>query len=131
VGKETACIDTDICIDFLRNREPGKGMFLRAIAEFIPHITSITAFELHLGHIKMKKRENLEDFINQFHMLSFDSKAAKITAKIQAELDEKGTGIGMPDTLIAGICIANTIPLLTNNINHFSRIKSLNLIELH
>lgn len=131
MGKETACIDTDICVDFLRDREPGKGKFLRAVAEFMPHITAITSFELHLGHIKMKKRENLDDFINQFHILSFDSKAAKITAKIQAELDEKGTGISIPDTLIAGICIANNVPLLTNNMKHFTRVKSLRLIELH
>ncbi|MEW6066840.1 MAG: type II toxin-antitoxin system VapC family toxin [Nitrospirota bacterium] len=129
MGKEAACIDTDICIDFLRNREPGFGMFLKGVSEHIPYITSITAFELHLGHIKMKKKESLDNFINRFHILTFDSLAAKTAAKIQAELDEKGTDIGMPDTLIAGICIANSIPLLTNNVKHFSRIKALKLIE--
>ena len=92
MGKETACIDTDICVDFLRDREPGKGKFLRAVAEFMPHITAITSFELHLGHIKMKKRENLDDFINQFHILSFDSKAAKITAMLGMKvLNNKNT----------------------------------------
>lgn len=127
--KEAACIDTDVCIDFLRSRNPGAEKFLKTVSEFTPHITSITAFELHLGHIKLKKRDSLDSFINQFHILPFDAKAAKTTAKIQAELDEKGAHIGIPDTLIAGICVANSIPLLTNNIRHFSRIKSLKLIE--
>jgi predicted nucleic acid-binding protein len=102
-GKEAACIDTDICIDFLRNRAPGSKIFLKVVSEYVPHITSITAFELYLGHIKMKKKESLDSFINQFHILPFDSLVAKTTAQIQAELNEKGIDIGIPDTLIAGI----------------------------
>ncbi len=50
-------------------------------------------------------------------------------AEIQDSLDKKGKNIGIPDTLIAGICIAAGIPLLTLNTQHFSRIAALKLIN--
>ncbi len=46
---------------------------------------------------------------------------------IQADLRKKGAEIGHTDTLIAGIAITSDLQLVTNNTNHFKRIKGLNL----
>lgn len=126
--KEFACVDTDICIDFLRKKEPGFTSLVKVIERFRPCITAITAFELHLGHIKMKRKDSIDDFISQFTILPFDLKSSKTSALIQASLDKDGRGIGIPDTLIAGVCIANNVPLRTLNTKHFSRVDGLNLI---
>lgn len=124
MAKELACVDTDICVDFLRKKDTGFNLFLKLLEDYNPCITSITAFELFLGHIKMKRKEPIDDFINQFVLLPFDLKASRASAKIQSSLYKKGKGIGIPDLLIAGICVANNIPLTvpakavdTNNIN--------------
>jgi len=128
--KERLCIDTDVCVDFLRKKNPGFNLFTKVFNRYEPCITAITAFELYLGHTKMKRRERIDDFINQFIILPFDLKASEVSAKIQSALDEKGEGIGIPDTLIAGICISNQVPLLTLNKKHFSRITGLKLITI-
>ncbi|MFQ5688324.1 MAG: type II toxin-antitoxin system VapC family toxin [Candidatus Scalindua sp.] len=131
MAKKAACIDTDLCIDFLRKREPGYNLFVKVINNFEPCcITTITAFELCLGHIKMGKKKKLDGFFEQFKILPFDFIASKMAADIQSKLDKKGAGIGMPDTLIAAICAAHKIPFITGNIKHFSRVESLELIEL-
>jgi predicted nucleic acid-binding protein len=54
---EAICADTDIIIDYLRGREPGKSAFLtwRRKAEIL--VTSITSFELLLGANLSRKRE--------------------------------------------------------------------------
>jgi len=52
---------------------------------------------------------------------------AKKSAEIQAELRKKGTEIGHTDTLIAGIAITSELQLVTNNTNHFKRIKGLEI----
>jgi tRNA(fMet)-specific endonuclease VapC len=52
---------------------------------------------------------------------------AKIAADIQAYLRKKGTEIGHTDTLIAGIAITSDLQLITNNTNHFKRIKGLKI----
>ena len=131
MAKGVVCIDTDVCVDFLRGKDPGFTNFIKLIERFEPCITAITAFELHLGHIKMKHNDKFSDFIALFIILPFDLKAAVISAKIQASLDKKGKNIGISDTLIAGICIANNIPLMTLNTKHFSRIAELELIETY
>jgi len=130
MAKELVCIDTDVCVDFLRKRDPGFNLFVKIIKEFEPCITAITAYELYLGHMKMKRKDRIDDFINQFAILPFDLKASEVSADIESSLDRKGKGIGIPDTLIAGICISNNIPLLTTNTLHFSRVNGLNLFPI-
>ena len=36
--------------------------------------------------------------------------------------------IGLADILSAGICLANDLPLLTRNVEHFNRIEGLKLV---
>lgn len=50
---------------------------------------------------------------------------AKIAAVIQADLRKKGLVIGHTDTLIAVIAITSGLQLVTNNTDHFNRIKGL------
>ena len=130
MAADFACIDTDICIDFLRKKKPGLDLFTKLMAQYNPCLTAITTFELHLGQMKMKRRDALDDFISQFTFLPFDYPASAAAAKIQAALDEKGAGIGVPDILIAGICISRNIPLLTLNTKHFPRVPELRLIPI-
>jgi len=52
---------------------------------------------------------------------------AKIAANIQSDLRKKGTEIGHTDTFIAATAIANELQLVTNNTNHFKRIKGLEI----
>ena len=130
MAKEPLCVDTDICVDFLRKKGHGFNLLVKTFDGFAPCLTAITAFELCLGHTKMKRRDSIDGFIAQFNILPFDLLAAKAAARIQAELDEKGRSIGIPDTLIAAICVINKIPLLTLNTRHFSRVSGLELIRL-
>ena len=71
MAKELACIDTNICVDFLRAKGPGSALFIKLLENYEPCITAITAFELYLGHIKMKRRDSVADFIAQLSILPF------------------------------------------------------------
>ena len=54
--------------------------------------------------------------------------AAAYAGKIYADLELKGMTIGNQDILIAGICLANGLPLLTRNSAHFAPIKGLVIV---
>lgn len=54
-------------------------------------------------------------------------RTAKIAAEVYADLRKKGREIGHTDTLIAGIAMANDLQLITNNTDHFKRIKGLEI----
>ena len=130
MAKEPLCIDTDICVDFLRKKGHGVELLLSAFDSYDACITAITAFELYHGHIKMNRKVlEIEGFLSQFKVIPFDFSASKTAAKIQAELDKKGKGIGLPDTLVAAVCLTNNTPLLTLNVKHFSRVPGLKLIQ--
>lgn len=44
-------------------------------------------------------------------------------------MKSKGVVIGNRNILIAGICVSNSLPLLTRNAARFSRVKDLVLYE--
>ncbi|WP_256090971.1 hypothetical protein [Nostoc sp. KVJ20] len=56
-------------------------------------------------------------------MLLFDA------AKIRTQLDKQGTPIGPMDILIAGIAIALQATLVTHNVNEFSRVAGLAIVN--
>lgn len=93
-------------------------------------ISSITAAELQYG---AKKRNNkqltqkVKAFCDLVEIISWDEDAAKAYAKLRVELETSGTPIGNMDMLIAASALARKAVLVTNNTEHFSRIKDLKL----
>jgi len=68
-----------------------------------------------------------EDFVGLNKIIPLTLPMAKTAAIIQADLRKNGTEIGHTDTLIAGIAIISELQLVTNNTDHFKRIKSLEI----
>jgi len=126
--KEQLCLDTDICIDFLRNREPGSSSFLRFVEAYNCFISVITVYELTLGAMMMKRFQDIDGFLAGLAVLPFTLNVAKKAANIQAELRSAHKEIGLPDTFIAATCLAENIPLLTGNKKHYARVKGIKLI---
>jgi tRNA(fMet)-specific endonuclease VapC len=54
-------------------------------------------------------------------------KEVEKAAEIQAELNEAGTPLSIPDIFIASSAIVNDFILVTNNEGHFTRINELRL----
>lgn len=51
-------------------------------------------------------------------------------AEVRRKLDRTGQPIGMGDSLIAGIALTHNLPLLTRNRNHFTRVVTLQLVDV-
>ena len=93
-------------------------------------ISSITAAELQYG---AKKRNNkqltqkVKAFCDLVEIIPWNEDAAKAYAKLRVELETSGTPIGNMDMLIAASALARKAVLVTNNTEHFSRVKDLKL----
>ena len=72
-----------------------------------------------------KQIKKFEQFVALNKVLPLTLKTVNISAMIQSELRKSGMQIGHTDTLIAGVAIANDLQLITNNTDHFNRIKKL------
>ncbi|WP_338834278.1 Ribonuclease VapC2 [Moorella humiferrea] len=121
--------DTSIIIGFLKGHQPEVDYVEQALRNGTLTITAITVFELKVGLPANSKRERLlTKFFQQVTILPFDGQAALAAAMIENRLRSGGEGIGVPDTLIAGICLARNLSLLTLNIEHFKRVPGLEVL---
>jgi len=62
-------------------------------------------------------------------LVPFDRDAAFAAAAIRAQLEQQGTPIVPMDILIAGTAIALQATLVTRNINEFSRVAELEVVN--
>lgn len=124
-------LDTDILSEFLR----GNEKVIKNVDEYLKKfgfisLSIITYYEILNGLLykdAKKQLKKFESFVTLNNVLLLTLKSTKVAANIQADLRKKGREIGHTDTLIAGIAIANKLQLVTNNTDHFKRIKGLEL----
>lgn len=128
---KTSMLDTDILSEFLR----GNSKVIAKVDEHLNeygyiNLSIITYYEILNGLLYKDARKQLtrfEEFVSLNKVIPLTMPMAKMAAVIQADLRKKGTEIGHTDTLIAGISITSEFQLITNNTDHFKRIKDLEI----
>ena len=68
-------------------------------------------------------------FISRLEVLKYGSKAASHYGEIRANLERKGTPIGVNDLHIAGHARSEGLTLVSNNIREFERVEALRLVN--
>jgi predicted nucleic acid-binding protein len=120
--------DTDVVLDFFTDTPPLAQALADLIKEGRLAVTAITVFELYAGITGAKRLKQIEVLCKSVPVFSLGLLAAAYAGKIYTELKSKGMIIGNQDILIAGICLANGLPLLTRNRAHFAPIKGLVMV---
>ena len=122
-------LDTDVLSEFLRGNKNVIENIDQHLSEYgFISLSIITYYEILNGLLykdAKKQMERFEQFIELNKVIPLTIRTVKISAAIQADFRKKGTEIGHTDTLIAGVAMASDLQLITNNINHFKRIKGL------
>jgi tRNA(fMet)-specific endonuclease VapC len=124
-------LDTDILSEFLRGNMKVRSKVDEHLKEYgFVSLNIITYYEILNGLLYKDERKQLRrfnDFAELNKVIPLSLRPTQIAATIQADLRKKGIEIGHTDTLIAGIAIGNDLQLVTNNTNHFKRIKGLEI----
>ena len=91
----------------------------------------ITQCELYYGVFKSDRVEDnlkvINDLCNKIEIINFSKKTPLLYGKIKAELENRGIGLDDADILIGCLTLENEATLVTNNVEHFKRIKGLNI----
>lgn len=118
-------IDSDIAIDWLNGKlfrnEAHQHEFLRRSLS----TTTITVFEVWSGLRTPQERAGAAALMERLTVLPLDRAAARAAADVYQTLRREGQILDTGDILIAGIALANGLPLLTRNVRHFARIDGL------
>jgi tRNA(fMet)-specific endonuclease VapC len=125
-------LDTDICVDVLKDRSPRLDMQLRQCGAGEFGVSAITVFELFYGAHKSSRVANnraaLASFFLPFDLIPFDENAAAIAGEVRALLERAGSPIGANALLIASQALALGVIVVTNNEREFRRVPGL-LVE--
>jgi tRNA(fMet)-specific endonuclease VapC len=124
-------LDTNSWIFYLKNPGGRIGARLAALSPADIRLCSVVKAELLVGAERYGNRsarlQTLHALFNQFLSLPFDDQAAEVYGPMRHALEVTGRVIGPQDLLIAAICLAHNLTIVTNNVSEFSRVPTLNV----
>jgi tRNA(fMet)-specific endonuclease VapC len=123
-------LDTDICSYIIKKPELVRRRFERASAGDIA-ISAITWAELHAWVSLSSKPEtrilSLQKMFAPIAVLPFTPQDASHHGVIRKHLKDQGQLIGALDMLIAAHAVSRGLTIVTNNVDHFSRVPDLRI----
>lgn len=122
--------DTDVLIDYLMGTQPMASQVLEYSESETLQTSAITCFELLSGAKEGKRGDKVRHLVATIPVLPLDREAATRAAAVRQQLTSSGFSIAMADSLIAGIALANGLPLLTRNRKHFEHVDGLRVLAL-
>jgi tRNA(fMet)-specific endonuclease VapC len=128
------CLDTDVCVDYLRRRAADGPFAFEALPIASVWISAVTLCELRYGAHRSRHRaredKRLADLLAAVTVRAFDARAAEVAASVRAQLEARGQRIGALDTLIGAHALADGAALMTRNVKEFARIEGLVIAEV-
>ncbi|MBN1190231.1 MAG: type II toxin-antitoxin system VapC family toxin [Dehalococcoidales bacterium] len=117
--KGVSClIDTDIAIDFLRQRKYALELLETWAEDGLLAISTLTYLEIYQG-MKAGEERATNAFLDGLISFAVDIPIARRAGTLLGELRSKGRTIGVADAIIAATALQSGTPLLTNNIEHY------------
>lgn len=125
----TYLLDTNVCVEFLRQRNANVVRRITASKPGELRVCSIVLAELYYGaHKSDKPAANVEllgRFLSQFVSLPVDDHVGIVAGQLRADLDRAGTPIGPNDLLIAAVGLVHGLTVVTHNLGEFTRVPNL------
>lgn len=125
----TWLLDTNVCVEYLRNRNPHVNSRLRSQSPSDLRLCSVVIGELVYGAWRSNDPPRnlalLSGFFSTIASVPFDDMAANEYGRIRQELNSRGSPIGPNDLMIASIALLHGLTIVTHNTAEFSRVDGL------
>lgn len=118
-GLTISCLlDTDVCIDFLREREYANTLLHKWLTKGLLSVSAVTHLEIYAG---MRKGEEsaTREFLDLLVTITLDETIAGSAGSIIRRLKSMGLTISPLDSIIAASALFINVPLITNNISDY------------
>jgi tRNA(fMet)-specific endonuclease VapC len=127
---DRALLDTDILSEVMRGKDvrvvEHASLYIQTYGRFT--ISAVTVAEVVKGFERLQRQADIARFMTNvriMEVLSLTGQAAIIAGRIYGTLERSGLPIGRMDPLIAAIALSNNLPLVTGNVLHYERLRSL------
>jgi predicted nucleic acid-binding protein len=130
-SSETVLLDTDV-YSYLLNGSRQSATYQQQIEGKYLALSFISIGELYFGAYRKNwgpsRIAALRNSFNSVIIVPYDHEICEAYAEIRSALEAKGQRIEDNDTWIAACAVRHSIPLVSNNRSHFSRVPGLTLI---
>jgi len=121
-------VDSDVLIDFSRQRHEAMDWLRRLEAGSTIMISDITRMELMVGARDKKELAAIESTLGRFMALPHSENISRLAVDLVKKY-RLSHGLLIPDALIAASALSWDIPLATKNRRDFCYIEALRLVE--
>ena len=111
-------LDSDIAIDFLRQRDYARKLLERRAGEGLLAVSTLTHLEIYQG-MKAAEEDATNAFLDGIVSIAVDISIARRAGRLLAENRARGVTVGVADAIIAATALYLNVPLLTNNVEHY------------
>ena len=112
-------IDTDVCIDFLKNREFAVELFEKISEKDQYFISILTYYELLKASYSKKQHQSVEVFASSIEILNLDGKIIKMGAEFYRDYRKRGITLSDIDCLIMATAKEKNLKIITRNVKHY------------
>ena len=126
--EDKICLDTDVLVNFLRNKEEEVEFITKNEDKVVFATTFVNLFELYYGAYKSKsfgRLAQVEELQHRLKILNLSRLAVQKAGEILTILEKQGKTIDFRDLLIGCTAQAEGFCMKTNNKKHFERIPLL------
>ena len=111
-------VDTDVCIDFLCEREYSRTLLRKWLAQGSLSISAITHLEIYAG-MRRDEESTTGAFLDFMVTIPVDEVIARSAGETIRHLKSKGITMSPSDSIIAASALFTNVPLITNNISDY------------
>ena len=123
-------LDSSVLIELFRSTNKETTLFYKLAdteSDFV--ISVITYYEIFTGS-NDRQVSFWNNLFDSIEILDFDLPTSERAVQIFKQLKRENKMIDLADILIAATSIYSNIPLATLNLNHFERIKDLEIVKI-
>jgi tRNA(fMet)-specific endonuclease VapC len=126
VGRQLI-LETTFLVDLEREHSravPGPAVGFLETNDARLYVPSVVAGELAIG-VSIRDRARWEAFLSPFYVLPPTPDVCWHYGRVCRHLRDNGQVIGANDSWIAATALANQMPVVTRNVEHFRRVPGL------
>ena len=117
-------IDTDVCIDFLKERDYAVKLFHEILNEDC-YISILTHYELLKGTFSQKQQNIIQNFVKLLEIVNLDENIIRSGAEFYRKYRKKGITLSNIDCLIMATAKEKNLKVITRNVKHYPEIELL------
>jgi tRNA(fMet)-specific endonuclease VapC len=124
-------LDSNVLSEIVRKRPaPSVLAHLRDTAQDALFTSSVSVMELRFGAVRTQGGSILWDRIRQqvlsrVKILPLDDETAERAGDILADLESRGSPIGIEDVMIGATALVANLTVVARNVKHLTRIRGL------